>query len=385
LELFPYRAGERNHEIGDYPGSAEAALAGQIFDGMAEPTTVAVRRSNWHVAAVVVGIMGTMAAIGLGYALVTVKDRRKNDHPTSTSQIVAVAPAKLAALAYLPGNSNVIAGLHIGELLDNPSTQDLLPRLQNLEQWTGLQMTDLDHVALGVRMVDQLRIILVVQTRQPYDPERVRVALQSTSRIERGPRTLYRVPLGQLPVQGLLWCAGERTLVFSLNPEGLDDVPHPPVPGTDRFSSGLEELLTERMKAGTPVWVVGQARDWGNLQTLLALVGLSVGPGGFTKEARAVLSQVRAFGTWLQVGADATWQLEIEAKDPTGARELEHYLLGHGLEPGKPLALFAHQPQAEPLAQELGQTLDWHQHERWVTVHAKASLGAVRQAVASGP
>ena len=83
--------------------------------------------------------MGLMASVGMVYALYTAQMRRAYDNArqqrparTGVSQGHGeeprdnVAPAQLAALGYLPNKPNVVAAVHMEELIRNPEAKGWL-------------------------------------------------------------------------------------------------------------------------------------------------------------------------------------------------------------------------------------------------------------------
>src|SRR4051794_28428127 len=97
-EVFPNRAALRL--------DASADTSAVDLNHRPAARSAAPRRSNRTVAVTVLGIMGTMAAIGLAFALWTVKDRRKHDRPNAPEASTArtnLPPTQLPAVGYLPG------------------------------------------------------------------------------------------------------------------------------------------------------------------------------------------------------------------------------------------------------------------------------------------
>jgi hypothetical protein len=338
-----------------------------------------------------------MAIIGLIFAWWTTAYRRQRDHLEQTAvnqepdRVLPVAPAKLAALGYLPADSNVIVGLHVAELLSNPATQQLFlaarPEagwdIHSLEQWTGIELSDMDHAVLGLNVEDRLipRLVLVVQTLRPYDPDKIRAALRSERRTERGQRTLYRFNLKQSGLEALVWFADERTLVLALVPEDLDKAPRTAVSGVERFSADLQKLLVP-MHEGTQVWLVGHAGDWArvfNPQPLPGMPGVSLWQ--LPRKDQEVLAGLRTFGLWLEVNEEVGWHLAVEGADPAAAGRLQQYLSQIGLKAGEAFKIFGKRPATERLARELAETLAQHQTDNWVTYQARSSALAIRQAM----
>jgi hypothetical protein len=386
-EWFPYRAGERGHEIGDEFESGRVPALQQPFPGIEEPSLMRLRWTNRSLAITVLAVMAMMAAVGLIFAWVTVQDRRKRDHAEQAAaadltRVVSIAPAKLAALGFLPSDTNVLVGLHLAELMNNPAARDLLASLNTLEQWTGLKLSEIDHAVLGLGVEERLvpRIILVVQTRQTLNAENIRATLRAERRTERGQRILYRFHAGQSGIEAVLWFADDRTVVLALVPEDLDNVPLSPIPSVERFSSDVHRILADQLHEGTQAWIVGHAANWTRALSPQPLPGMAnLTLFQLSKREREVLSGLRTLGAWLEVDREVVWHLAVEGRDSTAARKLEEYLAQFGLEPGKGLKTLEKWAGNELLARELSETLTRREKENWVTFQAKSSFEAIRQ------
>jgi hypothetical protein len=326
--------------------------------------------------------MAAMAALGLTFALATQKVRRQRDNlpvpPDEAQQVIPTEPARLPALGYLPPDTNVVAAVHVAELLDNPTAGDWLTRLRLttpgsfltlLPKWTGFPLEDLDHALLGVQLDDRLvpRVTLVVQTRLPYDPEKICAALHATRRAERGKRLLYRFKLDQTPFEAALWFADERTLVVGLTPEDLDEVPRQPTSGVGHLPLPLQRLLRERLGLGTPIWVVGHVEDWEKTPVRLF-------SEGWPKEYREALAVVRTFGLWLRFKNDVTLTGAFDCADAGAAEKVIELLARKG--EGKKLLARAvgNQPEAGAIVKELAQTLTSRREGSWILAEARADL-----------
>src|SRR5439155_17176286 len=108
---------------------------------------------------------------------------QKKNEPAGQLAPVAETPI----LGFLPARCNVLADLHVAELLkqsttyrlfdeSRPTPVDLL--VSKLHQWTGLKPSDIEHVAFGSELSTKLpQLVLLVQTRQPYAPGKITAAL----------------------------------------------------------------------------------------------------------------------------------------------------------------------------------------------------------------
>ncbi|HJT77447.1 MAG TPA: hypothetical protein VJ739_09625 [Gemmataceae bacterium] len=404
-ERFAYRGPENEgnhdrHAVQTGPTAQTRQPSAQV---VSDPLLdrVGERLRGWsrrRVAVTVLSVMIVMAAAGLTLALLTKDFRRRNDRPRGTEDVApavqVTAPADLAGLGYLPPDTDIIAGVHVAEAEEEPTGRLFLERFRpaeavaegadaaaipadGLERWTGLRLQEVDHVVLGLNATSRVvpRLVLVVETRQSYDPEKVRTALRASRRPEPG-RPLYRFRLERPPLDAVLWFAGERTLIVGLSPEDLQAVPEKPRAGIDHLSAPLQTILRERLGHVAPFWVVGHADDWNKTGAKLLLASRP-------KDARRALESVRTFGVWLQFGQGVTLNGSFGSADEAAARSLETYLAPAKGE-HRPLALLGSRPATEPLARELGQSLRVVRADDWVSLQAKADAEAVRQALAGG-
>jgi hypothetical protein len=304
-----------------------------------------VPRSNRATALFVVANMVVLALLALGGALETKEYRRRIDaglpprpkrSPVMEEIVPAgpttVAPANLAALGYLPPKIDLVAGVHVAELLSDPTGRKLIEeplkfgnaemRLADLPRKIGLEARELDHFVVGMRIDEPLSVVFVVRTLQPYEALKVRQALNA--RIlpgDSGKRTLYQVafPAGNLPA--LLWCADERTLLIGLANESLLKANIPGGSTADSLTPEVRTVLSERVRPVGPLWIVGNVADWNKTAAGLLLARL---PEGWQQQ----LAAVRTFGIWAVI-ADKTLTLNAAMRcdnDKTVER-LERWLM----------------------------------------------------------
>jgi hypothetical protein len=359
----------------------------------APPAIAGVPRwSNRAVALTVLGVMFLFATAGLVLALATVQFRRANDYPKTNpdedlARIKITAPANLGGLGYLPADTDIVAAVHVAEALQEPAGRQLLQRfrpgellvrdqpglrdvgLNNLQEWTGLSLEDVDHVVLGLNVENRVlpRLTLVVQTRRSYDAEKVRGALKANRIADAGKRVLYRFELEKIAQKPIVWFAAERTLVVALDLDDLNAVPANPQPGSDHLSPALREVL-QLMGPAAPAWLAGHSGDW--TRTTLKLLP------GWKDSDREVLQKVRTFAAWLNLGDGLRLNAAFDCGDAGSAEALERYLLPAER---KPIALLGNRPEAEAVAKELGQTLKAVRAETWLTLQAKASAETLRR------
>jgi hypothetical protein len=197
--------------------------------------------------------------------------------------------------------------------------------LTSLEGLIGLKLDQVDHLVVGLTLDHRLRrLTVVVQTRAPYDEAEIRRRLQARPMpVERQGKKLY--PLN-LPVEALLWCAGDRTFVVGLRLDGtkagddFDPVPSHPRPGTNQLPAELQAALNERMGASAQLWVAGHSREWD---------ALLEGQANLTREDREALAGVRTFAAPLvfddMVLVSAAFQCRDEAAAKALGKRLEQW------------------------------------------------------------
>jgi hypothetical protein len=274
--------------------------------------------------------MATLALLALAFAWSTIESRRQRDRPklvedSGLARVISIAPAKLPALAYIPENVQIVAGLHVAELFDDPDCQGLVAEFRSgslgagadsLRRWTGLVLEEIDHAVLGVRLEDRAlpHVSLVVRARRPVELDKVRARLKAGRPLEGKKRTYFRYPLGASGLEGVLFQADERTLIYGLAREDLDAVPLTANAGGDRFSVELRSALGE-FTEGTQAWAVGHANDWQKSTSWFP-----------APELHEALSKLRGFATWLRCDKASVWTLRVECRDAAAADGLDHFL-----------------------------------------------------------
>ena len=281
-------------------------------------------RANRLVGAIVLGTMLLFAGVGLAFALATVQMRRDHDHALPRKQRkpwllgnkpadeeLAVSPARLVGLRYLPSSTNFVAALHVEELLNGTLGKDLQEKswkvdqvdlsLASMKEWTGLAAEDIDHIVVGVDFGDGGAFLLmppvhiVVRALRSDGANRMRVALKATSgRKEKTPegseRMVYAFTVKNIPMH--LWAADDRTIVIDVFNK-LERVPGKPTEDITHLPLELREMIEKRLAAGTPFWAVGHSTNW--KQTWLSRL---LGPANELPLVSR-LNEVQTFGLWL--------------------------------------------------------------------------------------
>ncbi|HYV36255.1 MAG TPA: hypothetical protein VE988_11160 [Gemmataceae bacterium] len=239
-------------------------------------------RANATIALFVLVNMAAVSLMILPYALMTEKSRRGNDprgvqpepSPAKTT-LKPVAPELLAGLGYLPDDCNLVAGIHVAELLATPQGAKLLARapagegesapqlvelgLGQVEKWTGLKADAIDHVVLAIRGgVLFPHAMIVVRTLKDYDPAKVEKAQLPAKPTKHHDRDLYQVA----NPPGMLYCADPRTLVLLIRPDLLPErdvelVTAKLRTGADGPPLSIRAMVHQRLTVGTQLWWAG--------------------------------------------------------------------------------------------------------------------------------
>jgi hypothetical protein len=304
-----------------------------------------VPRSNGATSLFILANMVALALLTLGGALATQSYRRHidaglparpkrsplpEDIPAGPD---AVAPTHLAALEYLPPKIDLLAGVHVAELMEDPVGKKLINeplkfgntevRLADFPGKIGLGVHDLDHFVVGMRVDEPLSVVFVIRTKQAYDGHKVREALHARSLPGAG-RTLYEAtfPAGNLPA--LLWCADERTLLIGLARESLEKANVPGEGKPDALAPEVREVLNTRVRPLAQLWVVGHSTDWTKTAASLLLSRLPA-------EWQERLVAAHTFAIWTAVdGKTVTLNAVARCDDDRAAEKLENWLADRG-------------------------------------------------------
>ena len=310
-ESFSYRRPTEDEP--ELPSGATAAGT-SAGDRLARP--VVRRPSNRAMAAAVLGLMLIMALISLVVGLKTVSFRRSHD---------AVDP-----LAFLPADTNVIGLVRVQQTLQEVPGRQLLSQLYLgtpgadlgvLEEWTGLRRDDIQTAVLGLHVGSDLipRLTIVVQTQVPFDEKTMPASLKEAERIERGSRTLYRVPLRRVGLSTTLWYASDSIIVACLAPKDFDSVPETPASGTAQFPAPLQAYIAERIAPSAQAWIIGHAEHWDDTVAHLALSGLTPG-------YPELFADLSTWGISLHFDRNVKISGACEMKSERAAREFAGYL-----------------------------------------------------------
>ena len=297
---------------------------------------------NRSLARFILAGMGLLAGAALVFALLTTPFRRQNDYrrqdlpPEGLTHAPTdlPAPAELAALGYLPADCQAVAGLNVTQLQSREEGRKLLDRFRSgnlflglgqVEQWTGLKATEIDHLALGVRLDQDLpRFTLVVRTRKTYSLKALEQALAPARPAAFAGRPAYPIRLGPMG-QAVLWCRDDSTMVLAINLltaklDDLKELPAEPRKTIDALAPSLREALTGGLNREAFLWVAGEFRDTPRLQTWLQVMTKS------SPQTPNWLTRVQAFRAGARFHEGLTLDAALQASDEAAARQLQELL-----------------------------------------------------------
>ena len=335
--------------------SANGSQAAADFSTVESAEEPALRRgrprwSNFTIAGLVLGVMAGAAVVALMFALQTVPQRRALDPKTP--------------LGYLPADTNVVAGLLVSETLKQPAGQDFLQNFRlghfslsigNVERWTGLRRDEIRQIVVGLKVegLRAPRVIIVVQTHEPYSLQSVRDALKADREVRRGDKTLYRFRLEQGVFEPHLWCPAERILVVGLAETDLDPVPPGPQPGFDHLPGPIQTGLSQPMGEGAHAWLIAHHEHWDHTSVGWLLSGL----GGADQETLAKM-QTACF--WLHFDEAVRFHAACCSTDADAARAFQEFVV--------------RRESGEEQHVEL-------RNDGWVTIESQTSPKEVRQTI----
>jgi len=335
------------------------------------------RPSKKMVRGIVLGIMAIMAILSFAYAWNTVEIRRSRDPKfiTPPPPVVErrVPPIELAALGYLRPDTSAIAAIHVAQAERTPAGKDLLQRFRlggtvisvaDLDKWTGIKLSDIDHAVVGVTVDNRVlpAVILAVETRRPYDAEAVRQTLKAGPATELGSRTVYRFTPAvgsKVSFDAALWFASPTIVVVGLSRNDLDKVPERPTSDTSQLSASLRGVIKERLPRAD-AWLAGHVEKWEAVSLLLGFV--------LDKDSMQTLSQVRTFAFGLQFDDGVRLQGAVRCADEGATAALEKKWSKLAVPQGGTL------PQdLRPMLQEFAETYQREVKDGWLEIEARAS------------
>jgi hypothetical protein len=299
--------------------------------------------------------------------------------------IPAVAPIELAALRYLPADTDFLLAVHVAELRDDSTGREVMDHLGNdsvstgsIETWSGLKLGDMDHAVLGLSLDENLLVnfTLVVRTRRPIDQDRVLKALKAQPQRELDGRPVHpflmHTGVSFFPdLQANAWFADASTLVIA---KRFDDgsrhvVPLTPPSEPDHLQPALRQLIAGRMGLSTRAWTAGHLPAWDDLSPLVRLL--------LIKPENEPVKKVETFGVWMTTDAEGVeMRGAFDCADEDGAKALKEYLAPANRKGIKNWLLA---PDTGPMEKALADSMTIEQDGRSVTLTAKAGAATIRR------
>jgi hypothetical protein len=337
--------------------------------GKSEPTSeVPGKRKTAYI---VLGIMLSMAIIGLGYMLWTVKLRQSRHPKPALDPITFTQPLDLKGLGHLPKDCDIIVGLHIAEwlddkkvgkpLLDEPRPAALEWIVKQLPRMTGLKLEEIDHAVLAVSLDAQFpQVQVVIKTRRAYDLAKIAEHARAAEPPQYQDRPLYHLELN--PGDALLWCVDDKTLLGVIRfdvpkREHLAGLSMTPRPVGDVLPVSLHEAMKERLPKREFVWAVGKLERLDAIKDLLAFV-----PGGKVK--LNAIKGLQTFAVGLEPVEGLTLTGNFHLADAKTAAGFKTMLEGIKIEGVKSQKVEATPPEAP---------------QQWVTWQVRGDVPALRE------
>jgi hypothetical protein len=259
------------------------------------------------------------------------------DEPLATP----VAPSKLAALGYLPSNMNVVLGVQVRQLRQTDAGRKLLTEkidtgtgnvvvARLVEGWTGLDLSELDHLVVAVRTddVEVPQVVVVARSSRTIDRLQVISTLKAEERKSprKGPLVYhFQSPNGVF--RPTLWFADDRTMVFDLL-STVNDAPETPREGLDHLPFTVRDALREKLDSGSLLWLVGSVNNWKKTTDRPWFQAVQTFVGGLRKVDLARLTSLQVLAVGVQVDQAVKAQAAIRCQDEVAAKSLRAALVG---------------------------------------------------------
>ena len=321
-------------------------------------------------ALIIIGVMLTMAVVGLSYMLWTTKLRQSRHPKMALDPIAFTRPLELKGLGYLPKDSHVIVGLHIAEWLDDkkvgkPLLDEPRPALldwvvKTLPRVTGMQLEEIDHVLLAASF-DIPQVAMVVKTRRAYSVEKIVESIHPANSRLHQQQPLYEFSLHPWG-EAMLWCVEEKTLLYVIRLdapklEHLGGLSATPRKVEEVLSLPLHEAMKERLPKRTFLWAVGRLDRLGLLKDMLPL--LTAGKANLD-----AIKDVKTFALSLEPVEGLTLAGHFQTTDAKAAAKFKTFLDGVKIEGAKSQKAELPPPQEK---------------EQWVIWQVRADVAVLRE------
>jgi hypothetical protein len=289
---------------------------------------------------VLAGLTAMVVTIGLLRVHIRVSsDPNAAEEAFVPSIVRSVRPAELSGLGYLPEDTNVIAAINIGMLMETPEGREFLMgnggqlwNWQRLQEWTGISLSEIDHLIVGLRVDNNLlpRLLIIIETIRPFSVTGVKAALRA----------------GKWPDPDACLFPSDHVLILGLTRKDLERVSIKQTEGINHLPPSVQKALQERIPRDGEVWAVGHADNWLQTPALAFFAGLP-------KENREVLQRIQTFAAGIRVEKALTVDAAVECVNDSAAKALEQLIRQQKLDELKDAKI--------------------NEKERWVSFQAKVT------------
>lgn len=306
----------------------DAGLRAEVKDRQQRRKTKAVwsvRRT--FVVGVALGLLGLV--VGFTWNLLT----RVPKPPTTTEDLVkSVMPGELGGLGYLPDDTDAVFAVHCASLIAEVDakgwgqTPEALAKLglpesvlSYPEKLTGLKLSDLHHLVVGVRWSQSFppQIVVILRTRKAYSFESLTSGMRVSAQRNERNRDLYNVENPAVGLSLVWWPANDRTLIVGLDAESLKDIPDESKPGIDHLRADLKERIRSRLAPETLIWLAGRGDKLNEMLAPLKLLGLLKGREGLVR----VAGKLRGVTAGIMIREEVEWTTFAETDTPATATD----------------------------------------------------------------
>jgi hypothetical protein len=336
-----------------------------------------VKTANRKTGYIIIGLMAAMAIIGLSYALWTTQLRRSRD-PKKVDRFEPIKdrrPLELTALGYLPKNSQLVAGIHVAEMLNDKAGKQLLaePRpalldwaIQQITRTSALKLEDLDHIVLASAFDAHFpQLVMIVKTRPPIDLQKIAEARPRKSKLHEE-KPLYEFTLDPFG-EALVWNIDERTLIYvirvdAVGTQHLHGLSATPRKLDEGLSAPLQKAMKERLPRHPYLWAAGRLDNLGMAKDWLPLI---VG----ARAELASLKEIRIFTLGVEPVEGLTLKGDFQLANAKSAAAFKSLLEGVRLDGAR-----SQKVESSPA----------NEAEQWVSWQVRGDVSAMRELLNRG-
>lgn len=235
-----------------------------------------------------------------------------------------VRPIELSTLRYLPADTNLIAGVHVAELMGTSPGREFLAgsgwpwNWQQLPTWTGLNLQEIKYLLAGVKVDNNLlpRVILIIETIRPFEADKIKAGLKAS----------------KWPDPEAVRFLSNQILVLALSKKDLQAIPDKITGDESQLSSPMRNALKERIAPGCQVWAAGHDEKWD--KTLVGAYLTSLSP-----KERQILTKVQTVAISIRVDERLIVQADFRCTDDSAAIAFLHFFVQRNSNESKPLKI----------------------------------------------